>query len=192
MKMTWMANSAITIKRKVQVKRKKSRDCRSHDKNMAWTRGGPNLVLIRKKSMSADRWSQCSHTSYWKEPRQIGNTKTSSIRTKTSNLQFLLLRVPLHNLVWNTQFNTCILKFKAIVSLGKPKDCHNINFFRNPYRTAIQAPQGEGLLNCTCPLKDFVIFSEVVNRAVVREVLHFQRGTNSWATCNSCRFFCPA
>lgn len=172
MKMTWMANSAITIKRKVQVKRKKSRDCMSHDKNMAWTRGGPNLVLIRKKSMSADRWSQCSHTSYWKEPRQIGNTKTSSIRTKTSNLQFLLLRVPLHNLVWNTQFNTCILE----VSLGKPKDCHNINFFGNPYRTVIQAPQGEGLLNCTCPLKDF----------------HFQRGTNSWATCNSCGFFCPA
>ena len=56
----------------------------------------------------------------------------------------------------------------------------------------IQAPQGEGLLNCTCPLKDFVIFSEAVNRAVVREVLHFQRGTNSWATCNSCGFFCPA
>ena len=139
MKMTWMANSAITIKRKVQVKRKKSRDCKSHDKNMAWTRGrpnlvlirkksrdcksydknmawtrgGPNLVLIRKKSMSADRWSQCSHTSYWKEPRQIGNTKTSSIRTKTSNLQFLLLRVPLHNLVWNTQFNTCILEVQS-------------------------------------------------------------------------------
>ena len=103
--MAWKANSANT-KKKVQVNRNQIREHESHDKNMARTRGGLSVALMSKKSMSANRLSQCSQTSYLKEPCQIGSAGSSPIRTKTSNLQFLLLREPLYNLLWNTQFNT--------------------------------------------------------------------------------------